>query len=100
MDHQKAQNSTTVKGIVALKQLQSLSNGTNKLRTCRISQNAKFSAGSGYILAIFWLDFVWAGEAINSPESVREDRQRAQNSTTVTRIVALARKSFAFQKDK
>ena len=44
---------------------------------------------SGYILARFC-----PGEAINSPESVREDHQKAQNSTTVTRIVALARKNL------
>ena len=46
---------------------------------------------SGYILARFC-----PGEAINSPDSVREDHQKAQNSTTVTRIVALARKSLVF----
>ena len=36
------------------------------------------------------------GEAINSPESVREDHQKVQNSTTVTRIVALACKNLVF----
>ena len=37
-----------------------------------------------------------SGEATKSRESVWEDHQKLQNSTTVTRIVALARKNLVF----
>ena len=50
-----------------------------------------FSRYSGHILARSCL-----GEASKSPESVREDHQKAQNSTTVTRIVALKRTNLVF----
>ena len=45
----------------------------------------------GHMLACFC-----PGEAIKSLESVRENHLKAWNSTTVTRIVALTRKTLVF----
>ena len=61
------------------------------LLNAQTSYSALFSRYSGQILARFCL-----GEASKSPESVREDHQKAQNSTTVTRIVALKRTNLVF----
>ena len=71
---------------------------SKKLRIRQLSRDRGPCTQKPRILRGFWQQQprFSSGEATKSRESVREDHQKPQNSTTVTRIVALARKNLVF----